>query len=171
MPTYLIATVEKKRMLTKLALAELTEFMTPIACAIGVSCAYYGYNSTILGNVQNDYWGYKKVDDIGYLFRMMLLLFGFDAFCVLANSFILSIWTDVSLLRECCRILNRYWHFISVKFALKMVEMVGTNDINLGMDSTGEWNWITNDGRASLINGSTVLSNEEKDRLLNSSIW
>ena len=52
-----------------------------------------------------------------------------------------------------------------------MVMMFVTKDINLGMDSTGEWNWITNDGRASLINGSTVLSNEEKDRLLNSSIW
>ena len=107
----------------------------------------------------------------GYLLRMMLVLFGFDALCVLANSFILSIWTDVSLLRECSRILNRYWQFISVKFARSMIIWFASKDINLGMDSTGEWNWITKDGRDSLINGSTVLSNEEKALLLNSSIW
>ena len=125
--------IEKQRMVRKLALAELTEGMTPIAYAIGFSCAYYGYNSTILGNVKNDYWGYKKVDDIGYLFQMMILLFGFDSLCALANSFVLSISTDVSLLREWCRILNRYWHFISVKFAFKMGLMFTTKDINLGM--------------------------------------
>ena len=102
---------------------------------------------------------------------MMLLLFGFDALCVLVNSFILSSLTDVSLLRECCRILKRYWHFISVKFTLKLILMFATKDINLGMDSTGKWNWITNEGRVRLINGSTVVSNEEKALLLNSSIW
>ena len=41
--------------------------MAPIAYAIGFSCAYYGYNSTILGNVKNDYWGYEKVEDSRYL--------------------------------------------------------------------------------------------------------
>ena len=51
-----------------------------------------------------------------------------------------------------------------------MIVMFATKDINLGMDSTGEWNWITNDGRVSFINGSTDLSNEEKALLLNSSI-
>ena len=163
--------MEKKGMLRKLALAEITEGMTPIAYAIGFFCAYYGYNGTILGNVKNDYWGYRKVEDIEYLFQMMLLLFGFDALCVLVNSFILSSLTDVSLLRECCRILKRYWHFISVKFTLKLILIFATKDINLGMDSTGKWNWITNEGRVRLINGSTVVSNEEKALLLNSSIW
>ena len=52
-----------------------------------------------------------------------------------------------------------------------MLEMFATKDINLGMDSTGEWNWIINDGRISMINLSTDLSNEEKVLLLNSSIW
>ena len=102
---------------------------------------------------------------------MTLLLFGVDAVSVLVNSFILSTLAKVNLFRDCCRIMKKYWYFIAVQFALKMMTQFATKDINLGMDSTGEWNWITNDGRASLINGSTVLSNEEKALLLNSSVW
>ena len=63
-----------------------------------------------------------------------------------------------------------YWHFIVAKFALIMIVMFSTKDINLGMDNTGEWNWITDDGRISLIINSTDLSNEEKSLLSNSPV-
>ena len=162
---------EKRRMVTKLVLAELTEGLTPILYALVVSFAYYGYNSTILGNVKNDYWGYRQIDDVRYLFQMMILLFVVDALSVWVNSFILSTVTKISLFRECCRIMKRYWHFIAIKFALKLTLMFATKDINMGMDVTGEWNWITNDGRISMINGSINLSNEEKYMLLNQSMF
>ena len=158
---------EKQRMVTNLALAELTEGMTPIVYAIGISMAYYGYNGTILGNVKNDYWGYKAVDDIGYLFQIMILLFGVDVLSTLINSFVLSSFTNVNLFQEFCRIMKKYWYFIAVKFATNMYMMFGTKDINLGMDSTGEFNWITNNGRIKLINGSIELSDEERTLLLN----
>ena len=163
--------MEKQRMVTKLVLAELTEGMTPIVYAIVFSLAYFGYNGTLLRNVKNDYWGAKPVNDLGYLFQMMLLLFGVDAFSVMVNSFILSTLTNVNLFRECCRIMKHYWIFMAVKFAVKMVTMIATKDINSGMDTTGEWNWITNDGRISMINSSTYLSNEEKSLLLDTTTF
>ena len=46
------ACIEKQRIVTKLALAELTEGMAPIVYAVGFSMAYYGCNGTILGNVK-----------------------------------------------------------------------------------------------------------------------
>ena len=156
---------EKQRLVTDLALAELTEGMTPIVYAIGISMAYYGYNGNILGNVKNDYWGYKAVDDMGYLFQIMILLFGVDVLSSLINSFVLSSFTNVSLFQEFCRIMKKYWHFFAVKFATNMYMMFATKDINLGMDSTGEFNWITNHGRIELINSSTELSPEEKTLL------
>ena len=165
------ANMEKQRMVTKLALAELTEGMAPLVYATGFFMAYYGPNGTLLRNVKSNHWGGKTVDDIGYLFQMMLLLFGVDAFSVLANSFILSALSSVNLFRECCRIMKIYWHFIVVKFAFRMMVMFLTKDINLGMDDTGDWNWITNDGRIGLISNSTELSNEEKSLLLNSSVF
>ena len=161
------AKIERQRMVTELVLAELTEGMTPFAYAIGIAMAYYGYNGTILGNIKNGFWGYKPIDDIGYLFQMMILLFGFDVFSTLINSLVLSISTNVKLLREFCSIMKRYWHFFAIKYASNILLMFATKDINLGMDMTGEFNWITNDGRIKLINGSTDFSYEEKFLLLN----
>ena len=153
-------------MISKLALAELTEGMTPIVYAVGVFMAYFGVNGTILGNVKNGYWGYRPIGDIEYLFQLMLLLFGVDVLSMLANSVILSYLTNVILFREFCRIMKKYWHFIAMRFAFKLIQMFSTKDINLGMDATGEFNWITNSGRISLINSSTDLSYDEKSLLL-----
>ena len=162
--------MEKQRMVTKLALAELTEGIVPLVYAIGVSMANYGFNGSLLRDVKNDYWGAKPIDDVWYLFQFMLLLFGVDIFSVLVNSFILATFTKVKLFRELCRIMKIYWYFIVVKFAFAMMMMFAIKDINLGMDYTGEWNWITNDGRLILINNSTDLSNDEKFLLLNLSV-
>lgn len=46
---------EKPKLVRKLALAEITESVTPMVFAIGLAMAYYGPNSTILGNVKNAY--------------------------------------------------------------------------------------------------------------------
>ena len=161
----------QQRMVTKLVLAELIEGMTPLVYAMVFSMAYYGFNGTILRNVRNDYWGAKPVEDVGNLLQMMFLLFGVDVFSVLVNSFILTTLTSVNLFREFCRIIKEYWYFIAIQLAVKMMVYFATRDINLGMDSTGEWDWITNDGRISLIYNSTDLSNEEKSLLLNASIF
>ena len=147
-------------------LAELTEGITPIVYAIGFAMAYYGPNGSILGNVRNDYWGYKKVDDVGYHFLMMLLLFSVDTLSMIINSIGLSILTDVKLFKECCFIMKRYWLFMALRFALSVCNQYATNDINLGIDSTGQWEWITKEGRYRLIQNSTELSEEERSILL-----
>ena len=51
-------TGEKSKIVRKLELAEITEGVTPMVFAIGFAMAYYGPNSTILGNVKNEYWGF-----------------------------------------------------------------------------------------------------------------
>ena len=158
--------VEKQNYITQLVLAELTEGITPIVYAIGFAMAYYGPNGSILGNVRNDYWGYKKVDDVGYHFLMMLLLFSVDTLSMILNSFGLSILTDVKLLKECCYIMKKYWLFMALRFALSVCNQYATNDINLGIDSTGQWEWITKEGRFRLIQNSTELSEEERSILL-----
>ena len=42
----------------------------------------------------------------------------------------------------------------------------GINDINFGMDNTGDFQWITDDGRYDLIRNSVELSLDEKAKLL-----
>ena len=158
---------EKDRIVTRLAIAELTEGITPIVYATVITTAYYGFNGNIIGDIKNDFWGYKPIDEIGYLFQMMGLLLGVDVLSSLINGLTLSSLTNVNLFREICRIMMKYWHFIAAKFAAEMFRMFALKDINLGMDSTGKFNWITDDGRISLINGSTELPYEEKYCLIN----
>ena len=55
---------------------------------------------------------------------------------------------------------------MAVKFATKMCTWFATKDINFGMDSTGNWDWITDDGRVQLISNSNDLSDEEKTAFL-----
>ena len=57
------AKIDKLKADLKLLLTESTEGLVPLAYAIGFSMAYYGPNGQLIGNVRNDYWGYRKVDD------------------------------------------------------------------------------------------------------------
>ena len=149
--------IEKERMVTELTIAELTEGITPIVYATVISTAYFGINGTILGDIKGGFWGYKPVDDIGYLFQMMGLLFGIDVFSTLINCLMLSSLIKVNLFREISRIMKKYWHFFTANIAKEIFIMFATKDINLGMDSTGEFNWITNDGRINLIDCSAMI--------------
>ena len=97
---------------------------------------------------------------------MMLLLFVVDTISVMINSFILGKLTDVNLFQEFCLILKKYWIFIAIRMGANMCVQYSTNDINLGMDSTGDFEWITNKGRFQLISNSTDLSEEEKAMLV-----
>ena len=146
-------------MVTGLVLTELTEAITPIVYATVFSMAYYGPNARILGNV-------NEVDDVGYLFQMMLLLFGIDILSLIVNSQILSGLSDVNLYEKTCKTMKKYWTFMAIKFALYSFTHFATKDKNLGMDATGKWGWTTQEGRIQLINNSTDLTDEEKTLLL-----
>ena len=159
-------TRNKQSIVIKLVLAEMTEGITPLVFAIGFAMAYYGPNSAIIGNVKNEYWGYKKVDNVEHLFRMMLLLFGVDTFSMIVNYFILQRLAHVNLYREFSLTMKKYWFFMALVFAMSMSGMYAFNDINLGMDSTGKFGWITKEGRFELIINSTDLSEEEKTLLM-----
>ena len=150
--------IEKTTLVTKLVLAELTEGITPIVYAIGFATAHYGPNGSMLG--------YNKVDDVGHLFLMMLLLFGIDILCVILNSQILSTLTDVALYQEFCWTMKRYWKFMVVRLAWNSIGYFLTRDINMGVDLTGEFAWITQEGRVQLIRNSVDLLDDEKAMLL-----
>ena len=101
---------------------------------------------------------------------MMSLLFGVDALSMVANTLILLKWTDVNLFQEVCRTIKRYWLLMVIRLSISFYTNFATRDINVGMDATGEWGWITKEGRFQLIRNSTDLSDEEKFILLSEEI-
>ena len=58
-----------------LTLIELLKSSIPIIYCASFLVAYYGPNAKVLGNIQNDYWQYEKVNDIfGKLGRIAIFL-------------------------------------------------------------------------------------------------
>ena len=52
----------KQEVLTTLMLNESLDLFITIAYMVSISLAYYGPNASIIGNVQNDYWQYHKIN-------------------------------------------------------------------------------------------------------------
>ena len=151
--------------MNKLIIAELIEGFTPIIYGACIALAYYGPNSYIISNIGNNYWS-EKIDNLGPLFLTMSILFVVDLFSVIINSIWLWKVLNVSILLEFRRVLGKYWFFMATKLAFNMATYFATNDINLGMDRTWSFEWITEEGWKNLVKNSTDITDEEKSDIL-----
>ena len=64
--------------LQKLILEEIIEAMLPVIYCIFLVVAYYGPNSEILGNIGNDYWYSRKIENIEEVLSSVATLFAID---------------------------------------------------------------------------------------------
>ena len=149
----------------KLIIAELVEGFTPIIYGISIALAFYGPNAEILANIGSNFWG-KPIDDIYQVVSMMLLLFAVDTISAVINS--ICIWkaTKIDMLQEFCCVLRKYWYFMAIKLSYTMAGYFMTNDINLGLDTSGKFEWITPEGRLSLIGNASDLTFDGKFNIL-----
>ena len=149
----------------KLILAELMEGFTPMIYAICIAMAFYGPNATLFQDIGNTFWG-TPIRDIGPLFYTMFILFSFDTVSALVNSIVLWKVIRVNMLQEFSRFISKYWFFMMTKLSFSMAHYFASKDVNGGMDSSGKLEWITPEGRLSLIYNSTLLNEEEMQMLL-----
>ena len=159
---------DKQKRILKLIMAETVEGIVPLGYAIGFIMAYYGPNSRLLGNVRSGIWSYQEVVDVGRLLKVVFGMFGIDFLSVLVNSICLTRYGNVNLIQDFLKFLQKYWLLLGFKLGYDLYFYFGFNDINLAMDMTTEFSWITNEGRMNFINGSTELADEEKELLLSS---
>ena len=136
--------------ITKLIITEAIEGLTPVVYAISMAMAFYGPNAHIFSNVGNNYWS-KAMVDIGPLFRTMSILFIVDTLSVTVNSFLLWKILNVNMMHEFCKFLNKYWFLIAVPLELSMSLYLACKDVNLGIDETYSYPWISDEGRLYLI--------------------
>ena len=161
---------KKEFYLVQLILSELLEGFIPMIHGIVLIMAYHGPNKNLFSGIGSIYWG-KEIEDLGLEIQSMLILFTFDVFSVVVTS--LWIWkaTNVNMLREFYRILGNYWIFMVVRFALSDVAFMSASDINFGSDTSGKFLWINENGWRSIINDSSVLTEDEKSLLLNDCVF
>ena len=157
---------DKKQRILKLILAETVEGIVPMCYAIGLIMAYYGPNSKLIGNVGSGIWAYEEIEDVGRQLKVIFGMFGMDVLSVLLNSICLSKYGNVNLIQDFLKFLQKYWPLLGFKLGHDLLFYFTFNDINLAMDMTTEFSWITDEGRMKFINGSTELTNDQKESLL-----
>ena len=134
--------------------------------AIGLIMAYYGPNSKLIGNVGSGIWAYEEIEDVGRQLKVIFGMFGMDVLSVLLNSICLSKYGNVNLIQYFLKFLQKYWPLVGIRLGYDLLVYFTFNDINLAMDLTTEFSWITDEGRMKFINGSTELTNDQKESLL-----
>ena len=73
---------------------------------------------------------------------------------------------NLNMVQESYKSLYKYRLSFIIKLGYVMSPHFCATDINLGMDTTGNFDWITDEGRFSLIYNSSDLTEEEKSMLL-----
>ena len=152
---------EKNILITKLIIAELIEGFTPIIHGTCMAMAFYGPNAHLFSNVKSRYWA-KEIKDIIPFFNTMSILLAVDTLSVIINALWLWKVANVNMAKEFCQMLNKHWFLIAFPLGLSMSLYFATTDINLGIDSTHSYTWITKEGRLFLIHNSSDLTDEEK---------
>ena len=130
------ARMDKQKAVLKLLLAELCEGLIPLAYAIGFSMAYYGPNGHLIGNVRNGYWQYQMVCDASWTLLVMFGLFSLDLICLLLNSRILWVFSNVNLFDEFCMTMQKYWQIIGLRMISDIYIHFLFKDVNLAVGWT-----------------------------------
>ena len=149
-----------------LILNEMIEGLIPLSYAANFATAYYGPNATMLGNVRSNYFDFKEIDDIDYLFTTMVQMFAVDLCGVLVTAITLWIFGKRNILNEYCKIMKKYWFILAIKLAGMFFTTFAQNDVNTGMDTTFKFEWITKEGRIRFIQNASDISAIEKAFLL-----
>ena len=102
--------------LQDLILGEFIEVMVPVIYCVSLVVAYYGPNSKILGNIGNDYWDYRKIENIHEVLSSIATLFAIDV----AQGIVF-----VTVFRRVCRldIFKTYIHVMRKYGTLVMFNM------------------------------------------------
>ena len=83
--------------LQHLASYELAEFHAPLSFMLMFIVAYYGPNSTLLGNISNDYWGFKPIQNIKETIQNMFTFFLADFASSVVSAIMLWSFCKINL--------------------------------------------------------------------------
>lgn len=103
--------------LLELALIEIIEFIVPIAYLISLLIAFYGPNSSILGNYGNGYWTFKPITGLDRYILAAFEMFFIDCCSFVVGCFILWKFCSINFLTEAIQQMKNYWFLIALSLA------------------------------------------------------
>ena len=90
---------EQIKLLQNLVVKEMVGFLVPIIFLSCFTVAYFGPNSELLGNVRNNYWNYRAVEDYGSYVGKVLMIFFIDVVGMILSSVVLWKTCNINLYR------------------------------------------------------------------------
>ena len=156
---------DRKENIQTLVMSEFTEAVVPVAFAIVFSMVFFGPNAILMNGVGNNYFGGNVIKDSQVFYLGMLQIFAFDVLVMIMSVISLKCLCDVNLFHEFCNIMKKYWIVFLIKLPSITFYYV-TNDVNLGMDESTKFLWITDEGRHQMICYAEEHLDEENSRLL-----
>jgi hypothetical protein len=97
-----------------LVFIELVEIMMPFVYTFTVLMAYYGPNGTILGNVRNNCWDYKAIEDLTGLLGAVFRMFSLDVLAFAITVVLLWKYSSVNGIKVVLKEIRYYGTFICV---------------------------------------------------------
>ena len=76
---------------------ELAQFHSQLSFILVFAVAYYGPNSMLFGNVANNYWNFKAIEDIQVTLGNMVLFFLVDCTSAITSAIILKVFCNINL--------------------------------------------------------------------------
>jgi len=103
-----------------LIIKETLKVLLTITYCLIFCIAYFGPNAEILGNIKNDYWQYKKVEDIRVPLTKLAMFLLVDLLRIMLNYFILWKNCRISLFAEYCKLMATYWKPITMYVTMQI---------------------------------------------------
>lgn len=108
---------EKEQAVSLLALIEILEVVIPLEFMVTFLIAYYGPNSSILGNIGSSRWHFKSVQDISNFVVSISQMFIIDLSSGIIIGIILWKMSSINLFKTCCKIMKIYWPWMAIRTA------------------------------------------------------
>ena len=142
-----------------LVLGETLEIIIPLAYMVCFIVAYYGPNAEVLGNIKNDYWQYKAVDDPMDLIQNLLLLVGVDSVMLVIITIILYCCCNVNLFYVYMFILKEYGATFAIQIMALMHALFCGIAVACALDFTFKFDWWLDQGKWQNMTG-IVMRNQ-----------
>ena len=143
-------------------MSQFTEAAVPIAFAIVFSVVFFGPNAILMNGGGNNSFGGNIIKDAQVFYLGLLQIFTFDALVMIMSAVFLKCLCDINLFQEFCIVMKKYWIVFLIKLP-SITVYYAFSDVNLGMDESSKYLWITDEGRNEMIN--TVQEHLDEENL------
>ena len=111
---------EIHEIIVDLVLCETLEVLVPLAYFSTFVIAYVGPNAKILGGIQNDYWNYEKVHNLGRVIKVGMEMFFVDFSSFVICGGILYKFCAINIVQEFCKAIKQCWTIITILISGKI---------------------------------------------------